>query len=298
MNQGLLLGLVFPLVFIGVPLGIGLVGWRRCRIEPPPREDLAPRRLSLQSLLAYALAFNITFFIQELFLVVPKALTPGLRPTLYHNNHRWEGSHPLESLFQGTGVAAILVSGLIFAWLARRGAGATEAKRLFVLWMAYHGLFQALPQVAFAAAAPGSDSGQALDWFGLVAGAELVVSAAGMVAIVLAGLFMTARFLELGPPMTSGRQRNTFVFFAAILPAVLAIPLVILFRVPREWTEVVIPAIAVPVIGLIWVQSTAWRNPVSPRPPAPSTSLAEPIALVIGLLLVFHLVLRPGIAFY
>lgn len=298
MDQGLLLGLVFPLVFIGVPLGIGLLGWWRCRSEPVPIEVPAPRRLSLQSLLAYVLAFNITFFIQELFLVVPKALTPRLRPTLYHNNHGWEGTHPLEYLFQGTGAAAILVSGLAFAWLARRGAGATEAKRLFVLWMAYHGLFQALPQVAFAAVAPGSDSGQALDWFGLAAGVELFVSAAGMAAIVLAGLFMTARFLELGPPMTSGRQRNSFAFFAAILPAVLAIPLVILFRVPREWTEVVIPTIAVPVIGLIWVQATAWRTSVSPRPPAPSTSLAGPIALVIGLLLLFQLVLRPGIAFY
>lgn len=298
MDRGLLLALIFPLVFIGVPLGIGLLGWWRCRPEPPPREDLVPRRLSLQSLLAYVLAFNITFFIQELFLVVPKALTPGLRPTLYHNNHGWEGTHPLEYLFQGTGAAAILVSGLVFAWLARRGAGATEARRLFVLWMAYHGLFQSLPQLAFAAVAPGSDSGQALDWFGLGAGAELAVSVAGVAAIVIAGLYLTSRFLELGPAMTSGRDRNSFVFFAALLPAILAIPLVILFRVPREWTEVVIPTVAVPMIGLIWVQATAWRTSVSPSPPAPSRSLAIPSALVIGLLLVFQLVLRPGIPFY
>jgi hypothetical protein len=56
--------------------------------------------------LLYTLAFNLTFFIQELFLVVPKALTPGLRPTLFHNNHLWQGEHPLASLFQGTGALA------------------------------------------------------------------------------------------------------------------------------------------------------------------------------------------------
>ncbi len=47
--------------------------------------------LVLQSALLCAFAFNLIFFIQELFLVVPKALTPGLRPTLFHNNHHWTG---------------------------------------------------------------------------------------------------------------------------------------------------------------------------------------------------------------
>jgi hypothetical protein len=40
------------------------------------------KRLTLSSALLYSLAFNLTFFIQELLLVVPKALTPGLHPTL------------------------------------------------------------------------------------------------------------------------------------------------------------------------------------------------------------------------
>ena len=64
-------------------------------------------RLPIASALLYTLAYNLTFFIQELFLVVPKALTPGLRPTLFHNNHTWQGDHPLASLFQGTGALAI-----------------------------------------------------------------------------------------------------------------------------------------------------------------------------------------------
>ncbi|WP_157123717.1 hypothetical protein [Allosphingosinicella indica] len=41
-------------------------------------------RLPLHSTLLATLAFNLVFFVQELFLVLPKALTPGLNPTLYH----------------------------------------------------------------------------------------------------------------------------------------------------------------------------------------------------------------------
>src|SRR5262245_14742619 len=114
MDHGGLFAIIFPLVFLGVPIAIGLVGWVRCRHEPRVSERLVSRHQILLSLLVYTLAFNVTFFIQELFLVVPKALTPGLRPTLYHNNHNWEGSHPLENLFQGTGALAILISGLVF----------------------------------------------------------------------------------------------------------------------------------------------------------------------------------------
>jgi hypothetical protein len=298
MDHGGLFAVIFPLVFLGVPIAIGVLGWLRCRGEPRPSERLVTRHTTLLSLLAYTLAFNITFFIQELFLVVPKALTPGLKPTLYHNNHNWEGTHPLESLFQGTGALAILISGLVFAWLAKRGAGNTEAKRLFVLWMAYHGLFQSLPQFATASANPGNDTGQALDWFGLSAWGELAVTILGIAAIVAAGLFMTARFLELGPPMEDGRARSRFVFLTTVLPAIMAIPILILFRVPREWQEVVVPTIAVPLIGLIWVQANAWRTRVAPRPVLPSPGLMHPLVLVLVLLAFFQLVLRPGVAFY
>jgi hypothetical protein len=298
MDHGGLFAIIFPLVLLGVPIAIGVIGWLRGRREPRSSEGLVAGRTTLLSLLTYTLAFNLTFFIQELFLVVPKSLTPGLRPTLYHNNHNWEGTHPLESLFQGTGALAILVSGLIFAWLARRGGGRTEAKRLFVLWMAYHGLFQSLPQFAFASAAPGSDTGQALDWFALPASAELAVTILGMAAIIAGGLMMTARFLEFGPRMDSGRARSRFVFSAAVVPAAMAIPILILFRVPREWQEVVIPTVAVPLIGLVWVQANAWRTRVTPRPVAVSPSLTTPIVLVVLLLAFFQIVLRPGIPFY
>src|SRR6202046_1653027 len=99
-------------------------------------------RLTITSALLYALACNLTFFIQELFLVLPKALTPGLRPTLFHNNHTWQGDNPLANLLQGTGALAILLSGLVCAVLLRRGPGRSLTLRLFLIWMSYNGIFQ------------------------------------------------------------------------------------------------------------------------------------------------------------
>ena len=88
------------------------------------------------------------------------------------------------------------------------------------------------------------------------------------------------------------------MFRAAVVPTLLAIPVLIAFRVPREWDEVVIPTIAVPLVGLIWVQALSWRTEVTARPLSRSRELLWPAMLVLALLAVFQLVLRPGIRFY
>src|SRR3546814_11139599 len=85
----------------GGPLMLCLICWMTTRQAAPASACRWNWPLTSNSALIYTLAFNLVFFTQELFLVVPKALTPGLRPTLYHNNHGWEGDHPLASLFQG-----------------------------------------------------------------------------------------------------------------------------------------------------------------------------------------------------
>src|SRR5690606_22846652 len=82
------LGLVIAAIGLGGPLLLGLAGL----IARRPGASVAPSwdwRLVAHSALLYTIAFNLVFFIQELFLVLPKAFTPGLRPTLYHNNHDW-----------------------------------------------------------------------------------------------------------------------------------------------------------------------------------------------------------------
>lgn len=295
------LGLTIFAIALGAPLLLGLAGLatrRRAGGPTPPRWDW---RLSLQSGLVYAIAFNLTFFIQELFLVVPKALTPGLEPILYHNNHRWSGEHPLEYLFQGTGALAILLSGLFFAWLLRGGGPRSGNGRLFVFWMAYHGLFQSLLQVASVPLSPGTDVALAFDFFGLGAGARTGLAFVALGAMAVAGLWLTRPLLGLArseAEIATQRARSRFALRLATLPAFAAIPLIILYRVPRELIEVIAPPIAVTLVGLLWLQCGAWRAAgARPAGAAPSGAILAPLLAAIAILAIFQLVLRPGIPF-
>lgn len=286
-------------VFVG-PLLVGGFGYIRGR---GASATVAPRpwdwRLTAASALIYAIAFNLTFFIQELFLVVPKALTPGLRPTLYHNNHGWTGDHPLASLFQGTGALAIFIVGLACALLVRGGAGRTTNARLFLIWMAYNGLFQSLPQVVVGAVNPANDVGMAMDYLQLGAAAKAIAALLALAAIPPVALWLARRFIALaGEPAASARERSRVLLRAATLPALIAIPLIILFRVPREAIEVLLPPVLIAWIGIAWMQAWAWRIAAADPAPRPSASLAAPALALLALVLFFQLVLRPGIAFY
>jgi hypothetical protein len=250
----------------------------------------SPRwRLALCSALLYTLAFNLTFFIQELFLVVPKALTPGLHPTLFHNNHTWEGQHPLASLFQGTGALATLVSGTLCLLLLRGDRIRSTTLRLFLIWMAFHGFFQALPQFVIGALVPGNDVGIAMDYFHMSQTAKWIAAFVALAAIVPIASRLTRHLLGLSHEL----------YTIATVPAFAAIPLIVAFRVPREMLEVLLPPVLVTIVGLTAINATWWRARKASAPPESATvSLAYPLVAVIALLLVFQLVLRPGIAFY
>src|SRR5690242_20981924 len=107
----LIAGVALALLVV-LPSVLCIAGLKRAPAArlPKRRWDI---RLSLASMLLYVLAFNLTFFIQEFFLALPKALTPGLSVTLYHNNQIWQGTSPLVALFQGTGALATCISALV-----------------------------------------------------------------------------------------------------------------------------------------------------------------------------------------
>lgn len=257
----------------------------------PGAAPVAPWTLTIMSALLYVLAFNLTFFIQELFLVLPKAFTPGLRPTLFHNNHSWEGVNPLASLFQGTGALATTASGLVCALLLQRGVGKSAATKLFLFWMAYSGVFMALPQVVVGAVSEQSDLGMAMGYFGLGATGRTIAGLIALALIPLAALWLGG-LLHCRAPGP--------VFRTATLPALLALPAIVLFRIPREWIEVLMVPLVVTVVGLAWIQAGARRadDLKAAGRSAPDATLGWPLAAVLGLLAVFQLLLRPGIRFY
>ncbi|MBU1376593.1 MAG: hypothetical protein KKE02_24710 [Alphaproteobacteria bacterium] len=292
--------LAMAAVFLGAPVLLSLVMLVRSPRWSGPRAgwDLG---LSAASTLAYALAFNLIFFVQELFLVVPKALTPGLKPTLFHNNHDWTGDNPLAELFQGTGALATVVVGLAFAvWVTRRPPR-SRALRLFATWMALLGLLEALPQVLIGSVIPQNDVGRAMTYLGLQPGAKIAASVAAMLAMALACGVIAPLLLTLVPGAEAqgprGRARTVFRF--AVLPALAAVALIVPFRVPGAPIEILFPPVVATLVAVTWLQAWSWVAPRAPADP-PRAGWSVPVLLVaLGLLLaVFQVVLRPGIAFY
>ena len=290
------------LVLIVGPLSLALAGWLRARSEPAAPVASWDTQLTAISVLLYTLAFNLVFFVQELFLVLPKAFTPGLQPTLFHNNHRWEGEHALASLFQGTGALATFVLGLVCLFLLRQGVGRTVAARLFLIWVAYCGVFMALPQVVVGTLSTGSDVGMAMEYFQLTATAKNIAALLALAAIPLFAREFSRHLLGLAsePAQLAGTgARSRFIFQVATLPALVAMVLILPFRVPREWMEVVFLPVVVTGVGMFWIQAGAWRlRSVRPAAPPATTPLVYPLMAVIALLLIFQLLLRPGIDFF
>ncbi|RVT89742.1 hypothetical protein [Sphingomonas crocodyli] len=264
--------IVLLLIAIGVvPLIVGIVRLRR----DPAAID---RRAIAASTILAALAFNLTFFWQEIWLVLPKAMTPGLHPILYHNDHDWTGTAPIVELLQGTGAISTLVSGIAFLFIARRATRPTA--RLFAWWMAFEGFFQSASQFAIGALIPGNDVGRALTWLGMS-------NASRGMLLPIVGILMakaSQALVRIDRP-------------AILLPAALSILLIIPFRVPRDPIEVVLIPIVVHLIGTGWVMLGASFTPVKAPPVQGRPALALPFAALLAILLVFQCILRPGIAF-
>jgi len=242
----------------------------------------------------YALAFNLTFIVQELFLVIPKALTPGLKPILFHNNHDWSGHHPFERLFQGTGALATVIMASGFAlWLAARPPRSAAA-RLFLAWMVFHGFLGALPQVLVGALLARNDVGMAMDFFGMT---DLQKASAAILALGAIGavcLWLTPRFARF-----TGGAPSSAILQTVTAPAALGVLLIMPSRVPGGLDQVVIVPVAVALIGVAWIQGSAWladyRDPTVSDGPL---RLAIPVVAALVQVLIFQLLLRPGIRFY
>lgn len=301
---GRAIGIAVALVVIVGPLLLALGGAAHARRVSVPTSSRLPWnwKLTVNSTLLYTLAFNLTFFIQELFLVLPKALTPGLRPTLFHNNHSWEGEHPLARLFQGTGALATLIVAGLCVWLLKRGRSGSTAQRLFLVWMAYCGFFMALPQVAIGALSSGSDLGMAMEYLRLGPTAKLAAALVALAAIPPLALGLARPLLALAEQserIADTGARTRFAFLIATVPVLVGTVLIIPFRMPREWIEVVLLPVWVAVFGIVWIQAGAWRMrgvQAAGSWRAGSTGLL--FVATLALLLLFQLVLRPGIAFY
>lgn len=273
--------LLYLTLVLGVlPLALGMLLLRR---------HLAMARLapSAASILQCALAFNLTFFWQELWLVIPKALTPGLHPILFHNNHDWTGTSKITELLQGTGAIATLVGGLVFCGALALLKRASPTWRLFFFWMAFQGLFQASIQLAIGTLLPGNDVGRALAYLGLGETAKMAALVLAAIAMAVAGYWLARRF----PESAIGAM-----LFSGLVSVILIIP----FRVPRNAIEVVLVPLIINLVGTGWLvlgSALAGRNETATDPGPTRWTIVGPALALCATLLFFQLVLRPGIRF-
>ena len=85
----------------------------------------------------------------------------------------------------------------------------------------------------------------------------------------------------------------------ATLPALAAVLLIIPFRVPRNWIEVAAVPVVVTVIGIIWIQAGAWAvGSARANGKLGSKSIGYSLGALLLLLLIFQVLLRPGVQFY
>jgi len=297
--------LLISVMFIG-PLALGLLGARRAATagehEGANGESAlgVPWSLVINSAVVYALAYNLTFFLQELFLVIPKAVY-GLQPILYHNNHRWLGSDPIENLLQGSGALAILISGLVFRVVLSRQTKSPGLLKLFSIWMVYQGLAQSLHQVAESVLNPNHDVADALNYLNAGVTLQYVLAIVALGSLVFVGLSLTRPLLELAPSsmhVETPGARTGFLAQIGTLSALIGTVLIIPFRIPPI-AQIEGPAIVF-MMPLFWTLANAWRVKVAQ--PVGNTSNQKVnwilVVALIGLLAIFRVVLAPGIAFF
>jgi hypothetical protein len=296
------LGHLLPLTLLIIPLLWGLYGWLRTRYQrghssaPHNRSSAWP--LVINSAVLYALAFNIIFFIQELFLALGKRWL-GLKAYLYHNNHNWEGSHPMERLAQGYGAAAIFITGVICLLIARRMKLSTHWKQLFFLWMAFQGFAQSLPQFITAPWAADTDTGQAYAYLGINYGVGIAVAIACIILMLLIGASYSKYLLQLAPDTgytDRASKRFGYTFRIAILASLIGIVLIIPFRI-MPWDRALAP-LFVTLASIPMVFAHAWRvKPVRTiNSDVNRKVFITPFIILVLLLLVFQLILAKGVA--
>lgn len=297
--------MLLTIAFIGVGWALPALLFASGMLRRPGSTAAPPEpadwQLLILSTLLCTIAFNLTFFLQEFFLVLPKALVPGLNPTLYHNDHGWTGKAPIAELFEGTGAVAILISGLVFKFAFDRTRSRAPLA-LFAVWMGFEGVFQALPQFVLGAIIPANDVGRAYAYLRLSSFTRSIVALVALVAIPCAGIWIGRSFLSLAPgaaTVQSWRGRAALLGQLVGIPAVAAVPLIVVFRIPREIVEVLLLPLCVALMGAGWVLAAAWTpRGLALRGLSRSRPLLAACAAALVLLAFFQLVLRHGIRFY
>lgn len=291
---------LLPLSLLLIPVLWGLYGYFTTRkisqpVSNSPKTSALP--VIINSAVLYALAFNLIFFIQELFLALGKKWL-GLKAYLYHNNHDWDGQHPMEGLAQGLGAAAIFICAVICLFIARRIRLSTHWSQLFFLWMAFQGFAQSLPQFMTASSAPDTDTGQAFSYLAIDSSVGLVICVACIILMLLTSIAFSQFLLQLAPSVDNTNHpsgRFGYLFRIAIAAAIIGIIFIIPFRI-MPWSRAAAPIFVTLVsIPMVWAHAWKIKDVIPINSNVNKKIFAWPIILLVILLLIFQLILAKGV---
>ncbi|MGB5170668.1 MAG: hypothetical protein WBN69_04480 [Eudoraea sp.] len=288
----------FAILLLGPMLWAGR-NWTKYKGISTPK-GIANYTTMINSSVLYALAFNLVFFLQELFLVLGKKAL-GLKTLLYHNNHTWEGEHPMTLLMQGSGALAIFLIGLICLGIFHFLTNSKSIWKLLVLWLAFHGLVQSLPQVTVAYLDSSTDVGEALvGYLNLSQPLLIVLAISSIIAIALVNIWFSKEllgFVSSDVDLNNPKARFKYIRFIAVGAAFIGSILIIPFRIPPI-SQAITPFIIF-FISIPWIWSSAT---LSKHVRGTSNKINEkiywgPIVFLVLLLIFFQLVLAPGVEF-
>ena len=288
---------LLPLLLLFIPLIWGIYGFFRTRNEPKQSINYPSSAFVVNSAVLYALAFNLIFFIQELFLALGKRWL-GLRAILYHNNHNWYGEHPKDDLAQGYGAVAIFITAILCLIVARKMKDSRHWLQLFFLWLSFQGFAQSLPQFITAFMATDTDTGQAFNYLGLSQTAGWIIAIVSIIFLLFICSLFSKFLLQLAPSALitqSAGTRFKFIFLIAILASAIGIILIIPFRI-MPWSRAMAPVL-VTLFTVPMIYAHAWK----PGPLVPINSNANrkvcwvPIVMLVIVLLIFQLILAKGV---
>ena len=207
----------------------------------------------------------------------------------------------MSSLMQGSGALAIFIVGLISLLIYRFISESRFEWKLFVLWLAFHGLIQSMPQIIAAALDPGTDVGEALvGYFNLspflltgLAGVSTLSTALVSIWFCRPLLGFMPKDSDLNNPRVKLKYIQSIAVGAALLGSVLVVP----FRIP-PMSQAITPFIVF-VFSIPWTWSAA---PLSRARGHIPNRINEkiywvPVVVLILLLMFFQLVLAPGVEF-
>jgi hypothetical protein len=288
------------LLLIG-PIVLALWGYFKCMNIPMTQSESNWKVLPtiINSSVLYALAYNVIYFIQELFLALGKQWI-GLKAYLYHNNHNWVGEDPRDDLMQGLGALVIFFLGILLLFLFFRMRKSAHWTNLFVLWLAYNGLNQSLPQITTVPIDRRSDMGQAITYLQLGDTMDYLLSYVSVIAIIALAYGFSKWFMQFTPAHISlnhGFKRFRALFYIVLLPGILGTIILFPYRImpiDRYQMTVLFLIICVPAtFAFSWMVKgvKSVDNEVNQK------ILLTPIMLSILVLLFFQLVLAPGVVF-